>query len=86
MPYRPEAVVFHVHQTPPSNIIEDFEHLFDDYYEFSYHVHVSKNAGASEIMWRLDEVCRDYFLSDELADYMAKQATIERTYDWRHEC
>ena len=76
-----DACVFTVRGTPPDEFIDLFE---DD--EFTYHVHVYPGGGATHLMWRLDEFCCDYLKDEALADYMAKHAIIERTYDWQTEC
>ncbi len=71
---------------PPKQFADYFEMISEDYYEFSYHVHVYPDAGATHLMWRLDEFCCDYLKDEALANYMAKKANIERTYDWQTEC
>jgi len=76
-----DACVFTISEAAPAQFADYF-----DGDEFTYHVHVYPAASATHLMWRLDEFCCDYLKDNALADYMAKKANIERTYDWQTEC
>ncbi len=66
-------VVFEVHCTPPSFLIEEFNEISEDYYELATYPYCYYSKQSA--LWQLDEYCDSI---PGLREFMKKHAVIDR--------
>ena len=66
-------VVFVVHTTPPSFLLDEFNELSEDYYELATYLYCYESKQSA--LWQLDEYCDSV---PGLREFMKEHAQIER--------